>query len=158
MARLAEHYHDSHAPEANSIRPTAVAAARDDAGRLLLCRRADTLNWELPGGKVEIGETAEEAVVREVAEETGVRIEVVGFQGVYSDPGHVMVYATGEVRQQFAVVFRARPLGGRPRGDAVETIEAGWFAREEVDGLAIHPSMRLRVGHALATEAQVHWH
>jgi ADP-ribose pyrophosphatase YjhB (NUDIX family) len=39
---------------------------RNGSGALLLVQRADTLHWELPGGKVEIGESAAQAVVREV--------------------------------------------------------------------------------------------
>ncbi|MFZ2119232.1 MAG: NUDIX domain-containing protein, partial [Pseudonocardiaceae bacterium] len=41
-------------------------------GRVLLVRRADDGYWELPGGRVEVGESASAAVVREVAEEAGV--------------------------------------------------------------------------------------
>jgi len=66
-----EYYHDPDAPAANSLTPTAFAAVRDDAGRILLVRRADTGNWELPGGRVELGESAVVAAEREVAEESG---------------------------------------------------------------------------------------
>jgi ADP-ribose pyrophosphatase YjhB (NUDIX family) len=52
--------------------PTVFAAVRDDQGRVLLVRRNDSGNWELPGGRVELGETAITAVKREVSEESGV--------------------------------------------------------------------------------------
>jgi 8-oxo-dGTP pyrophosphatase MutT (NUDIX family) len=115
MARRTEYYHDPRAPQPNSLKPTAFAAVRDATGRLLLVRRSDTLNWELPGGKVDLGESAVQAVMREVFEESGVHIRVLGLSGVYTDPGHIMVYTSGEVRQQFALCFHALPLSGQPR-------------------------------------------
>lgn len=51
----------------------------DDAGRLLLVKRANPPAqglWSLPGGRLESGETSEEGVVREVWEETGLRVNV----------------------------------------------------------------------------------
>lgn len=156
MARRAEFYHDPGAPKANSLRPTVFASVRDGMGRLLLVRRADTLNWELPGGKVDLGESAPRAVEREVLEESGVRIQVLGLSGVYTDPGHVMVYLSGEVRQQFALCFHGVPLSGEPRPDDDETVGAGWFAMAELDDLDIHPSVRLRIGHAVHEPDTVH--
>jgi 8-oxo-dGTP pyrophosphatase MutT (NUDIX family) len=157
MAHRAEYYHDPLAPRANSLTPTAFAAVRDESGRLLMCRRADTLNWELPGGKVDFGESADQAAVREVTEETGVVVRVTGLLGLYTDPGHVMVYPTGEVRQQFAVCFHAVPLAGDPRPDGDETVDAAWISAGEVPRLPVHPSVRLRVDHALAASDQVHF-
>ncbi len=119
-----EFFGDPGAPKANTIRPTAFAAVRDNAGRLLLVRRADTGNWELPGGKVELGESALTAVVREVQEESGIHIRVGGLSGIYTNPDHVMAYLDGEVRQQFALCFHATPVSGHPRPDHQETTDA----------------------------------
>src|SRR3954452_5561465 len=97
-----EYYHDPAAPRANSLAPTAFAAVRDDFGRILLVRRADTGNWELPGGRVEIGESAVVAAQREVAEESGVRSRWCGWRGSTPIPatsqvpsGHVGVESFG---------------------------------------------------------------
>jgi 8-oxo-dGTP pyrophosphatase MutT (NUDIX family) len=155
MARVAEFYHDPEAPRANSLRPTVFAAVRDPVGRILLARRADTRNWELPGGKVELGESAMDAVAREVAEETGVMIAVTGVSGLYTDPGHVMVYRTGEVRQQYAMCVHAVPVSGEPRPDHDEMINVAWIAIEDIVGLPIHPSMRLRIDHAILEPGRV---
>lgn len=146
-----EYYHDEDAPRPNSMSPTAFAAVRDGEGRLLMVRRADTGNGELPGGRVELGESAAAAVQREVAEESGVTIMVTQLSGVYTDPGHIMVYPdTGEVRQQFAVCFHADRLDGRPRPDHDETCEAAWIEQSQLDALPVHPSMLLRIHDALA--------
>lgn len=59
--------------------PCVGAVVFDDRGRLLLVKRANPPAqglWSLPGGRVEPGESAEEGVVREVAEETGLRVQV----------------------------------------------------------------------------------
>ena len=47
-----------------------------------------------------------------VAEETGVVIKVTGVLDVYSDPGHVLAYRHGDMRQQFAVCFHALAVDG----------------------------------------------
>lgn len=56
----------------------------DDAGRLLLIRRAHDPGqglWSVPGGRVEAGETDHHAVIREVAEETGLVVEAIRLLG-----------------------------------------------------------------------------
>ena len=155
MARRAEYYHDPLAPKVNSMRPTAFASVRDGSGRLLLVRRGDTLNWEMPGGKIDFGESAPQACEREVLEESGVEVRVVGLAGVYTDPGHVMEYVDGEVRQQFALCFHAEPVAGEPRPDHDETVAAGWFTVAEVAELDVHPSVRLRIDHAIGEPGTV---
>lgn len=64
----------------------AICAVFDDAGRVLLQRRGDRepAPWGFPGGAVELGESVEEAAVREVHEETGLTVAVSDLIGVYS--------------------------------------------------------------------------
>jgi 8-oxo-dGTP pyrophosphatase MutT (NUDIX family) len=73
-----EYDHQPDAPAATCVAPCAFAAVRDVTGRLLLVRRCDTGDWELPGGHVDPGESASDAAVRETAEESGVTVEVTG--------------------------------------------------------------------------------
>jgi NUDIX domain len=74
-------FHDPAAPTPAGLLPAAFAAVRNGLGQVLLVRRADDGNWELPGGHVEVGESASEAAIREVAEEAGVIIKVTGVLG-----------------------------------------------------------------------------
>jgi len=80
-----------------------------EEGVVLIRRGSDPFEgqWALPGGFVEVGETVEEAAVREAAEETGLAVEVALLVGVYSDPerdprGH-----------NVSVAFLARVLSGQ---------------------------------------------
>lgn len=145
-----DYYHDPDAPPANSLVPSTTAAVRDDAGWLLLIHKIDNGYWALPGGGMEIGESIAAAAVREVVEETGLTVEVTGVVGIYTDPGHVMAYDDGEVRQEFSVCFHARVVSGEPREDGSETKEVRWVEPADVAGLSIHPSMRRRIDDALS--------
>jgi 8-oxo-dGTP pyrophosphatase MutT (NUDIX family) len=156
--RRQEYYHDPDAPRANSLAPTAFAVVRDGPGRVLLVRRCDSGNWELPGGRIDLGESAATAAVREVAEEAGMDVMITGLAGVYSDPAHVVRYpGSGEVRQQMAVCFHATARRGTPRPDGVESCAAAWVEPSQLGGLPIHPTMRVRIDHALAEPARAHY-
>ncbi|KWV33026.1 NUDIX hydrolase [Micromonospora rifamycinica] len=145
MART-EHYHDPNAPKANSIVVAVSVFVRDEQARVLLIRRTDNGLWSLPGGGQEIGESVAETAVRETREETGISVEVTGMVGVYSDPGHVIEYSDGEVRQQFSLCFRAVPVSGTPT-PSDESHEVRWVTRDELAALDIHPSTLLRITH-----------
>ncbi|MET7479978.1 NUDIX domain-containing protein [Streptomyces sp. NPDC005648] len=147
MARI-DYFHEPDAPAANSVVPAVVALVQNPAGQVLMIRRSDNGRWALPGGGHDLGESISETVVREVREETGVEVEVVGLTGIYTDPGHVMRYDDGEVRQQFSLCFRAHPTGGELRTSA-ETPLVRWVDPPELPELDIHPTMRLRIDHAL---------
>ena len=145
MARI-EHFNDPHAPKANSIVVAVTVFVTDDDNRVLLIHRTDNDLWALPGGGQDFGEYIAETVVRETKEESGIDVEVTGLIGVYTNPNHVVEYSDGEVRQQFSLCFRARPTGGAP-ATSDESTEVRWVDRTELDSLAIHPSMRLRIDH-----------
>jgi 8-oxo-dGTP diphosphatase len=144
------YFHDPVAPVPGRVVPSVFVAVRGSRGGLLLVRRCDSGAWELPGGRVDVGESAVQAAVREAAEETGVQVVVTGIVGLFTDPGHVVRGADAEVRQQFAVLFRARAVQGEPRGDRQETSEAAWVDPADVPGLRIEPPIRGWVAVALA--------
>jgi hypothetical protein len=70
------HFHDPNAPRADRVVPSAFVAVRDEQDRLLLVRRRDSGKCELPGGRVDVGESAVDAAVRETIEEAGVRVQI----------------------------------------------------------------------------------
>lgn len=150
------HFHDPGSPVATVVAPSVFVAVRGLGGRLLLVRRCDSGAWELPGGRVDVGESAVETAVRETAEEAGVRVVVTGLVGLFTDPGLVIRARNGEVRQQFAVLLEARWVGGVPRGDLVETSEAAWVPVADIPGLPMEPSTRIWIAEALAAPGPPH--
>ena len=147
MARRIDYHHDPAAPPATSIVPSVNVAVTNDAGELLLIRRSDNGNWALPGGGVHLGGSLTQAAVRETREETGIDCEVTGLSGIYTDPGHVILYTrNGEVRQEFSIVLTARATGGNPTPSS-ETSDVRWVPLATAGSLQMDPSMRQRVEH-----------
>jgi 8-oxo-dGTP pyrophosphatase MutT (NUDIX family) len=157
---LQEYYQDPGAPRAHGLLPAAFAAVRNATGQVLLVRRIDDGNWELPGGRIEVGETARQAVVREVAEESGVTIALTAVSGIYSDPSHVLVDPDGSIHQQLALCFHAVPTdpdGERPRPDGTETDGADWYDLAATAVLTMHPAMRTRLHDAVSAPDRAHF-
>jgi 8-oxo-dGTP diphosphatase len=111
-----------------------VGAAIIHAGRVLACARAAPPElagrWEFPGGKVEPGEDDATALVRECAEELGVRVQVGGRVGADVPLGH---------GRSVLRVYAARLLDGdRPR--LIEHRELRWLAADELYDVAWLPA------------------
>jgi hypothetical protein len=71
-----DYYHAPDAPKPNSIVPAASAVVLNHDGKILLHKRKDNALWSLPGGAMELGESIEETIIREVKEETGLDVKV----------------------------------------------------------------------------------
>ncbi len=153
-----DYYHDPAAPEPTTRKPSASVVVRDEAGRLLMLCRADNQLWTIPTGALKVGETVVQCAVRECGEETGIEIEVTGLVGVFSDPGHVIVYRKGgkvrEVRQPVNVCLRAHPVGGRLASASDEAAEVRWVNPAEFGNLMVHPAISKRIVHALDEAAE----
>jgi 8-oxo-dGTP pyrophosphatase MutT (NUDIX family) len=134
-----EYWNDPEAPRPNSLVPSCGVLATDDQGRILLQRRRDTGQWAIPMGRMELGETPSQCGIRETEEETGVLTEVTGILGVYSDPGHIVAYSDGEIRQEYEVILLGRPVSGAPAANE-EASEVAWVAVDDLDALDIHPT------------------
>ena len=150
MPRRVEYFNDPHAPRANSLVVAVTAVVTNDHGELLLQKRTDNDLWGLPGGAMNIGESIAQAVIREVKEETTLDVQPTRVVGIYSDPGHVIAYPDGEVRQEFSICFAARIVGGQiPAVGDHESTEVRFVDQRELEQLPMGTSTRLRIQHFL---------
>lgn len=106
--------------------PDVSAAIIVNDGRVLMIRRRvaeGDLSWQFPAGAIEAGETAEDAAVRETAEETGLTVSAVKLLGdrVHPKTGRRMFYAACELLAGEAHV-----------ADADELAEVAWAAHSEL--------------------------
>lgn len=106
-------------PARHSVSVAAVIP--DDQGRVLVIKRRDNGAWQLPGGVLELHETIEDGLRREVEEETGVTVEPVRLTGVYKNMKLGVV----------ALVFLARPASGTP-GPTDESVAVDWWTTDRV--------------------------
>ncbi len=115
---------------------TAMILVRDD--RVLLVRRGTEPGlglWSLPGGYVDRGEVVEEAAVREVWEETGLRTKTADLVGVFSESGSPVVL----------VVYAGEILGGELTARD-EVLEVEFFAVETLPPLAFERDREIITG------------
>jgi ADP-ribose pyrophosphatase YjhB (NUDIX family) len=99
-----------------------AAAVIDDLGRVLVVQRRDNGRWEPPGGVLELDETIENGLRREVREETGYDVEPLAQTGVYKNMDRGVI----------ALVLRCRVAGGQPVSPTSETRALRWMTRDEI--------------------------
>jgi len=119
-------------------------------GQLLLirkCRGPYTGSWDLPGGTIEFGESPEEAVIREVQEETGLQVVI---QSLLAVPSVCLRYqdSGGEAElHHLGMVFSCEEAGSgqllREGGDGLDAGEARWCSLSECREMALTPFARL---------------
>ncbi len=111
-----------------------------DERRLLLGHRRDIDWWNLPGGGMEASETVDEALRREVREETGLEVEVEQLVGVYSKPQ----------KQEVVLTFRCHVIGGMLQATK-ENRENRYFAPDAIPHNTL-PKHRQRIEDALLNQ------
>lgn len=119
--------------ETAEIKLGACVVILDENHRVVLERRSDCGWWCLPGGRMNPGETILATAQREAEEETGLRVEMTKFLGIFSDPRRrtVRYPNNGDVRQLVDATILAKPLGGK-LSKSPESLEVCWFAPHEL--------------------------
>ena len=114
-------------PEKIEIAVAALIFNKDN--QVLLIKRKDNSYWALPTGRMERGETLEEAVIREIKEELNLKIRVKYLVGLYSHPSdQVLIYNAGETIQFVTACFFCDLEEGDLRNNQTEIIESGFYS------------------------------
>jgi ADP-ribose pyrophosphatase YjhB (NUDIX family) len=117
--------------------------------RVLLMQRDDNGLWCLPSGGMDSGESVTETIVREVQEETGLVVGVVGLVGVYSSPHVLVQYPDGNRFQIVSLCFAAEIRGGELR-TTDEAVSVGYFTQDEVSAMDVMANHVERIRDAFA--------
>ncbi|MEQ8674998.1 MAG: NUDIX hydrolase [Aggregatilineales bacterium] len=104
------------------LRLGAACVVLNDEEQILLARRGDLNVWNLPSGRLDSGESFQDAAIREVFEETGAEVELLRPAGLY--------YTTRWNR--LTMVFLARMVGGELKPQSAETLENRFFTWSEI--------------------------
>lgn len=124
--------------------PGICAVVLNDRGEVLLGRRSDTGSWGLPAGAMDPDESPADATVREVWEETGVRVAVEKLIGVDT---YDVTYPHGDHCQYLTAWFRCRAVGGEAQVNDDESTEVAWFAYADLPD--VPPTVKHRIDVAL---------
>ena len=119
--------------------------------RILLTRREDNNQWCLPSGGMKPGESASEACIREVEEETGLQVAIKRLIGVYTTPHELIVYQDENKIQLVALCFEAEIVGGELRLSC-ETTEYGYFSYQEIQEMNLLLNHLQRIKDAYSEE------
>jgi ADP-ribose pyrophosphatase YjhB (NUDIX family) len=102
---------------------TVVIGLAEEKGKLLFVKKRGEKTWGLPGGFMEVGETAEETLKREIKEETGLKASATGLLGVYTNYP-LQKYPNGDKAHVVHIVLTCKVSGTpTPDGDEIEQIK-----------------------------------
>ncbi len=129
-----------------------AAVIWNDRREILLIRRAKEPRkgqWSLPGGKVEFGEKLADGLRREIREETGLEVEILGLASVAET---IRDASAGAADDHFVLLdYSARWVSGTARA-ASDAADARWFAYDDLAGLSMWDEMR----RIIAESARLH--
>lgn len=136
------YFHDPLAPSPNvPLSPGVSAVLMDSIGRILFLKRHQSDYWSLPGGRIDLLESAAECCIREVLEETGLLTRVVRLISINTDPTSIAAYPDGNVHRSFVLCFLVEHVEGKLRlGE--EATDFRWCTPSDLESLLVIPDSR----------------
>lgn len=142
-SRTARFFHKNpNAPTPNKPIGVGALALIERENNLLMELRSDCERWGLPGGAVEASESIEDALRREVFEETGLSVAGCELFGVFTDPTRVVAYPDGNVVRLLSFVYRVEVESFEPLRVSEESLEFRFFDGDSLRRLDIVETAR----------------
>lgn len=122
--------------------------------KILLVKHKKFNKWVQPGGHIEKDEFPEETALREVYEETGLKVELVGVRFPREDDG-IRPIAVQKNRNKMGdlhidFVYAAVPLKDQELVfDKNESLDIGWFTRNELENISVFPDIKITMDYLL---------
>lgn len=140
--------------------PTHIVAAGgyvfDKNGNILIVKTYNR-GWDCTGGQIEIGESLEEGVLREILEESGIKASVRCLAGIYSNVGQHLYYdGVTPVPTKVMMDFICDYIEGEPT-TSNETSEVIWVPKAKVLEYITTPAAQLRFKNAIEFDGRVHY-
>ena len=114
--------------------PGVTGIVRNSQGHILLVKQSDG-QWSTPGGAIEPGESPDQAVRRELKEETGLVTHASRIIGAFGGPDYKWTYSNGDQVIYTLIVFDCTVTGGHLRPDHNEVSDVRYFSPEEIKNL-----------------------
>jgi 8-oxo-dGTP diphosphatase len=130
-----QHARQTYAPPKHIV--SAATIVLNEKGELLLIKGPGR-GWEMPGGQVEEGESLKDAAIRETVEESGIKVEITKFCGIFQNVSASICNT----------LFLAKPVGGTLT-TSEESLEVGFFPVEEAFEMVSYLNFKERIRYSL---------
>lgn len=139
MSKAKFYYKDINAPKPNKPNHIGTSVIIKYNNKILLEKRVDSDRWALIGGGLNLIESLEDGIVREIKEETGLKIneESLKFWKVYSDPTRIVEYPDGNVLRIITVVYILELNNGHALICSEESEQLRYFNINELNNINI---------------------
>ena len=122
--------------------------------KILLVKHSDYDKWLQPGGHIEVDETPEEAAIREIYEETGLKITLMGERFPREDdmirPLGIQCNRKSDGTRFIDIIYVGKPNNpDEPLKKNNESTQIGWFTRTELDRMPIFQDVKITMDHIL---------
>ena len=131
--------------------PGVSAVIFDAERRILFMKRTRGDYWSLPGGRIDVGESAQECCLRETLEETGLETEIVRLISCNTNPCSIVHYPDGNIYQSFVLCFEVAVVGGQ-LNKGLESEGFRWCGPNELEEILLIPDSRINALDAWADQ------